>query len=73
MNVLVPLSTLTGMLSGFILTQLLVQTGLQPGLKAVLICFSLVLCCGVAGNMLGKLAQYLFRKDKVESQKTTDR
>lgn len=65
MNTLIPLFTLTGALSGFIITQLLVQTGLEPGIKAFLICSSLVLCCSVAGNLLGKLTGYLFRKAKI--------
>lgn len=33
MNTLIPLFTLAGALSGFIITQLLVQTGLEPGLR----------------------------------------
>ena len=73
MNVLVLLFTLTGTLSGFIIIQLLVQTGLQTGIKAILIGFSLVLCCGIAGNILGKLTQYIFRKDNIESEKSTDK
>jgi len=62
MNVLVPVSTLTGILSGFIITQLFVQNGLEPGLKAFLICSSLVICCGFAGNLTGQFAQYIFRR-----------
>ncbi|MCS3429504.1 putative membrane protein YccC [Klebsiella sp. BIGb0407] len=65
MNVLISLFTLAGILSGFIITQLLVQTGLKPGLNAFLICSSLVLCCGVAGNILGKLTRYLFSTSKI--------
>jgi len=65
MHVLIPVSTLTGILSGFIITQLFVQNGLEPGLKAFLVCSSLVICCGVAGNLMGKFAQFILRRPLV--------
>lgn len=55
MHTVKPVTMITGLLTGYIIAQLIIDTGINPGLKATLIMFTIPPALALVGWAVGKL------------------